>query len=139
MKWGEHSSDVQFILQWAPLDNAAKSPGAKSPETPTTPQPFGRGTTNGSATPEGTLNSPSGYPPGSLTNSMSRSASSPFSSGKPLSSEASSPCGSLPGDGGMTNKKNVMRGQLPPNSRDGRMSSSSGSESSNSPFIPKYG
>lgn len=61
MKWGEHSNDVQFILQWAPLDPANANSGTKptgKPSESTNYFPFAK--TPNSSTP--TSNSGSSTP-----------------------------------------------------------------------------
>ncbi|CAG7733042.1 unnamed protein product [Allacma fusca] len=60
LKWGEHSNDVQFILQWAPLDSSVPKAPTKNLETQNSDYSYGKNnppllaSPPGSAQPNGT-------------------------------------------------------------------------------------
>jgi Ras association domain-containing protein 7/8 len=128
MKWGEHSNDVQFILQWSPLDSAAKASGGKSAEGQLS-KAVGNGGSASSPVASGeTTDSPSGNGFSPLTHPTH----SPLSPTKPLSLDP----GTLPmesGTGVLSSKKRETNVMMRGAHRDAMMNSSSGSETS-SPY-----
>ena len=130
MKWGEHSNDVQFILQWSPLDSATKA-AAKSSEAQGH-MGLSKATNNGGTTP---VSSP--VAAGDLDFSpITRSSTASLSPTKSLGHDFGFPSGTMSADSCsasavVSNKKKDLsvtsRGGLPSH-RDLMMSSSSGCE-----------
>lgn len=81
LKWGEHSNDVQFILQWSPLDSSAKGQASKNVPSDSSPIDHSNSSHSSSSKSNNShSNSPRGLikTPNILHSSLSRS----FASGK---------------------------------------------------------